>query len=886
MKKARQEYFHRLLRDPATDQIPPAMRQRELAYARQLNNNRNVLKKTTANGILWKFAGPTDVGGRTRALAVDLKNSNILIAGGVSGGIWKSTDRGQTWQLKNSPLQPLSVTSVVQNPTNTDNWYYATGEFSGNSASDRGFTAWYFGTGLYKSNDNGESWQVLDATVDTWPTQWNTPSFDFISRIDVSPVSGTIFTANNGVGIMRSSDDGLSFQIVLGDTTPPRYSDVVITSDGTIVASLSQNAATGRKVNKPGIHKSIDDGITWTEVTPLDFPQNHDRTVLAVAPSNPGVVYALTLWVDRANGGKENLYLYKLNLLNSSAENRSENLPDFVTNLTLLNAQSGYNMVLGVKPDDENFVILGLTNLFRSRDGFATQPSFGDEADVWIGGYHDLFGIYPNNHPDHHIIVFDPDDPNKMWNGNDGGIYYVEDVTKSVSYPQTIGWIDKNQGYNVTQFYTAVISAEADDNRIMGGTQDNGTPYFTFDGSTNSNSTDVSQGDGAYCYFGDEYAYTSSQSGRLVRLGYTGTVPDYNKRSIITPTAADGQLFVNPFRVDPNDENVMYYPSGSEFFRINELNDLPDGLSNGLGRPWAIINQFSVESSVISAIEISQQPAHILYFAASNFADPPILYRTENATTSTNREEIILPEATAGGYVHDIAINPDNASAILVVLSNYNIPSLYYSSNSGETFSSIEGNLSGEQNFIGNYTYWTGPSIRSASILPTPDGTIYLVGSSTGLYGTRLLDGENTVWEQESTELIGSSVVEYVDSRKSDATIVVGTHGRGIFIGKYDPALTIAYQELINPDIFQLEQNYPNPFNPTTIIEFSLPNKGHVLLQVFDVTGKEITQLINKEMPAGAHKIVFDASQMASGVYFYLIKSGEYSATKKMMVLK
>ncbi len=101
MKKGRQEYFFRMLRDPATGKIPEAIRERELAFAKELNEKASLLNKPSEiENITWKEAGPVDVGGRTRALAVDVKNPNTILAGGAGGGIWKSTDNGNTWQLK------------------------------------------------------------------------------------------------------------------------------------------------------------------------------------------------------------------------------------------------------------------------------------------------------------------------------------------------------------------------------------------------------------------------------------------------------------------------------------------------------------------------------------------------------------------------------------------------------------------------------------------------------------------------------------------------------------------------------------------------------------------------------------------------------------------
>ncbi|UCC40786.1 MAG: hypothetical protein JSV96_04900 [Candidatus Aminicenantes bacterium] len=87
----------------------------------------------------------------------------------------------------------------------------------------------------------------------------------------------------------------------------------------------------------------------------------------------------------------------------------------------------------------------------------------------------------------------------------------------------------------------------------------------------------------------------------------------------------------------------------------------------------------------------------------------------------------------------------------------------------------IEGNLEGDTNN-------PGPSLRSATILPTSQGTFYIIGTSTGVYSTTELNGSSTTWIQQSPNKIGNVVVEYVTSRKSDARVVVATHGRGIFV--------------------------------------------------------------------------------------------------------
>jgi hypothetical protein len=83
-----------------------------------------------------------------------------------------------------------------------------------------------------------------------------------------------------------------------------------------------------------------------------------------------------------------------------------------------------------------------------------------------------------------------------------------------------------------------------------------------------------------------------------------------------------------------------------------------------------------------------------------------------------------------------------------------------------------------------------------------------------------------------------------------------------------------------------MEQNYPNPFNPTTKIKYQIAKAGFVNLQVYDVLGNEVVTLINKEMQAGSYEVEFDASILPSGIYYYTLNAGEFSQTKKMILLK
>ena len=94
------------------------------------------------------------------------------------------------------------------------------------------------------------------------------------------------------------------------------------------------------------------------------------------------------------------------------------------------------------------------------------------------------------------------------------------------------------------------------------------------------------------------------------------------------------------------------------------------------------------------------------------------------------------------------------------------------------------------------------------------------------------------------------------------------------------------YENIINSFTFNLYQNYPNPFNPITKIKYSIPNQSSVTIKVYDILGREIETLINKEEKAGNYEINWNASKLSSGVYFYQLKAGEFIQTKKMLLLK
>jgi plastocyanin len=105
-------------------------------------------------------------------------------------------------------------------------------------------------------------------------------------------------------------------------------------------------------------------------------------------------------------------------------------------------------------------------------------------------------------------------------------------------------------------------------------------------------------------------------------------------------------------------------------------------------------------------------------------------------------------------------------------------------------------------------------------------------------------------------------------------------------IGTITATAVNSVDEKTQPEKFQLNQNYPNPFNPTTSLQYAVSSRQFVTLKVYDLSGREVARLVNEEKPGGEYEVVFNGTNLPSGIYFYQLKAGEFSETKKMILLK
>jgi len=471
-----------MLRDPATNEIPANIFKLEREFAKNLPKRENLIfnKNSGSNetaALTWTARGPNNVGGRTRALGIDKRTGTppnvTILAGGVSGGIWRSTDDGSTWSSVTSASQLHSVTCIVQDNRSgkEDIWYAGTGEAVGNSASGSSVSN-FRGDGIFKSTDNGLTWSIISSTATNIPQSYD-QVFDYVHNIAIDTSNNLYVAASNT--IQRTTDGGTSWTAVLTESTLRSFiSDVQVTTGGVVYAAISQYPDNTNK----GIWRS-EDGVTWTNISNgvSGFPTTQfGRITIGIAPSDEDVVYFLIEYTDTTpstNGHQ----LWKYTYLSGDGSgsdgtwvNRGDNLPNELDGSGLagndpFDTQGGYDMYVQVSPNNADFVIAASTNLYTSTDGFATTTYYDR-----IGGYAgpDTYVFYTNHHPDLHSGAFLPGSNKIYYSGSDGGVHKTSDITAG-----TVSWTSLNTGYKTSQFYSISLAPEAGSNVMMGGTQYN-----------------------------------------------------------------------------------------------------------------------------------------------------------------------------------------------------------------------------------------------------------------------------------------------------------------------------------------------------------------------------------------------------------------------------
>lgn len=930
----RARYDFDMMKDPVTGKIPPHIFEQQLAFAKNLP-----VKDygTTARGQdLNNYipAGPNNIGGRTRALAYDVRyngtTNKVIIAGSVSGGIMRSSDGGQTW-IRVSPDNEIhNVTSIAQDPRVgfQDTWYAGGGEPLGNSASE--IAATYLGFGLYKSINNGVNWIRLPLNTITdigggilaaGTLEAFDHPFDFVHKLAINPVNGNVYIAGHR-RLIRSTDGGSTYQVVFGSgvaaIATAGQMDIAITTAGKVVLAVNGGApdltlrgvwtsATGDLNSYSriagGTVAGVDSVSGW-RANSYDFFTGSTtyipkRILIGLAPSNQNIAYVLY------ENGKSNespdlvpeADMYKLDMTGgiNTWTNLSANMPDFPGGnhaaTDPMEVQGGYDLFVAVKPTDPNFVILGGSSLYRSTDGFATANY--NTTLSWIGGYGNTLPtltFYTNSHPDIHNFVFNPVNPNEALCSNDGGIQMTTDINAAGS---TVNWT-MISNYQTLQYYYVAIDPETV-NDFVGGAQDNGTQFRDKNGligtiaSDSNNHRRILSGDGCAVGFskingGSQFVYASFQFGNIRRITANASLSstDIRPNGLTTSPGSTTEFgeFVTNFKLDPDNTEDLYYVNFNRLFRtISASTVSASGWTEltGVGQAVNPVSPTTGTNIGIRAVAFSRgayATSHVLYIGATNGK----IFRLDNprnAPALQSPTDITPPALVGGANVQDIAVNPNDDDEILAIVSNYGVTNIWWTNNAksaSPTWRNAEGNL-------------TLPSIRSAVIVVKKDGsnnpvTEYYVGTSVGLYsalniGTTLIGGGSPTWQREGGSVLNFALIQSMAYRPVDNVLLVGTHGNGIyytFLGtaNFSPNQNTGIDPVTN------DKNFIKKVFPTIgsdHINYQVGNLftvKKISIQLFNMSGQEV---LRKEQNYQDGNI--DISRLADGAYILSITSDD-----------
>lgn len=757
-------------------------------------------------------------------------NNQVVLAAGISGGIFRSTNGGSTWTFVHpdtSALRNVSCFAQDPRPGFQDTWYAGTGELLGASAA---YASPPFGVssgnGILKSTNNGVTWTKINFTAGSAHKEILNNVFDMIFNIQVDN-RGYVYVATfNNIyvsidGFVAPSNSTFGYVLSVDDLNQPldaMATDIAISKDGTryyacfsgrsnnrdtVGVWASTNGLSDWKRIAGGRNGQPDSVAGWKAYNPsLTNGTGWGRTVLAVAPNDANTLYVMYENSLSSSSGQSEADLFQANLANFNSitwsSNRASNLKatQNASTTKYLETQEGYNMLLAVHPTNKNLVLAGGVNLFRSTDAFGSQGTF-------IGGLVSTTYTDPNqfSHVDFHSFAFDPLNANRFVVGNDGGLQVCNNITSS-----PVIWDNLNSQYQTFQYYHVAIDPSVGSLTFAGGAQDNSTSYRDSKAllgpalsDPNDHYVGILGGDGGMTALSastnnQQFLYASAQNGIMARFDLGGPTPDVQ----IDPSGAPEGEFVTYYHLDPDNTEIMYYAAGDRLWRTSSASTVTP--TTGWTEMTGIAT--TLNESIFSLATSRGTYSNSGSYLFIGTADAKI-YRIQdpkNAAASTTPVNITPSGITANSLVREIAVNPRNPDTVLAVISNYGAVSAFWTGNAlsaSPTWQVVEGTKINEASF------------RSCAIVATTTGVEYYVGTSIGLFSTTTINSTSTNWQLEGPAMMQGAIVNDLVLRTADNTLLVGTHGNGMFytvIGNVPTSV---------PDVVVNDKRFINAVFPT-----------------------------------------------------------------------
>ena len=631
------------------------------------------MNKQTFSGLKWRGIGPALMSGRIADIAIDPERRSTWYIAVGSGGVWKTDNRGTTWKPVFDGQGSYSIGAITIDPNDHNVVWVGSGE----NGSGRHVG---YGDGIYRSLDGGASWENMGLK-----------GSEHIGMIRIDPrdsnvvyvaAQGPLWSGGGERGLYKTTDGGKTWNNILsgGEYTgvnevhlDPRNPDVVYAVKHQRLRTV---AALMNGGPESGIFKSTDGGASWRELTNGLPKEDKAKIGLAISPIDPDVVYA-TIELGARKGG-----FWRSADAGGSWEKRSD----------YLSGGTGphYYQEIFASPHKLGRVYQMDATLHITDDGgktFVPQP---------MG----------HRHSDHHAMAFDPDDPDYVMYGTDGGLYESFDGGKTFRYIANLP---------VTQFYKVAVDYDEPFYNLYGGTQDNSTQGGP---SRTMNVNGIRNSDWFITIFADghqpavdptnpDIVYSEWQQGNLVR---------YDRRNgenvYIKPQPAEGEEndrwnWDSPILISPHDNRRLYFAS-QRVWRSDDRGDSWTPVSGDLshdrdrlempmmGRVWSIDSSWDLmamsEYGTITSLSESPLVEGLLYAGT----DDGRIHVSENGGESWRAIER-LPGVADDYFVNDIKADLFDADTVYAVVDDHKqgdfAPYIFKSTNRGGTWVSISEDL-------------------------------------------------------------------------------------------------------------------------------------------------------------------------------------------------
>ncbi len=815
--------------------------------AKKIQAQKNIANKNTTGN--WTPFGPSELPpsidqitshgmGRINCMAFHPTDSATIFAGVAQGGVWKSTNSGQSWTPLTDQLPIIRISDIAIDPNNPNTMYISVGDYGylGISLqSDGRKRHTHYGIGVYKTTDGGTTWSQTGLSLSL-----NQFDESLIRRVIVNPANSSELVAVGIAGIWKSYDAGTTWtkkknDIIWDLESNPMNAKTLYASTG-FINSLNQGDA--------GILKSTNFGETWTLLTTGIPTKTAQRVELTVSRVDTNYIYAITCGLDRGFEG-----FYRSTNSGTTWTKRYSGS----TGLNILGwdnssgggGQGTYDLAIVADAVSRDKVYIGGINMWGTDDGGATW----DGMSYWLPYYGEYL------HADQHQFKYNPL-TNAYYVSNDGGLYRTnnpiigswDDANSVPNYTWPTHWRFLGSGMQISSFYRLGLRERFGD--VITGAQDNSTFY-----RSNNQWVNMIGGDGMDCALhptDTNILYGSAQYGYLVQSFDGGQTFG----SLNVGNGENGE-WTTPFKLDPNAPEVIYagyenmHVSLDEGFSFTPISNFPK-MQNGAG---ATISTFDFGISDPSYIYVAKRIVH-------QQNESMKFYVTSNSGIAWTNRTAGLPDSM---YCTSITVSDVNPQIAWACFSGFAAGAKVYKTiDAGATWTNISMNL---PNIPVNVVVHQHGSAKN----------ILYIGTDAGVYYTYDSLGSWLLYSTMLPNVIVSDLEIHADSNK----IFAATFGRGIWMSDLAQ----------NPTSIGINQNplaaidvnlFPNKNNGAFTIQGTNINTENCIVSIINILGKEVY----KEHVKITNRKLYKSYEidLVPGEYFYRIQSGKFSSVKKFIV--